>query len=248
MTVSLHPLTRADGSATYTYGPTNTTIICGVNFPVEAPARSSLPEECHIEVNVRPHSGVGQVKERHLECLVAQTLRSVVLVEDYPRMMLQVTLQIMSQGRDEEATAGGQGESYVPVLAALVNAAVAGCLDAGVGMRATVLATTVAVMKGTKELGANPSVKEIRGASSLHVLGFSSVGELVLVESDGWSNFEEWQAVEELARRTCLASAGETGDLKMQDGEAEEVGTSVLNALRSAVEAKVAADNRWMER
>ena len=247
MTVSLHPLTRADGSATYTHAPTNTTILCGVNFPVEAPARSSLPEECYIEVNVRPHSGVGQVKERHLESLVANTLRSVALVEDYPRMMLQVTLQIMSQGGDEEATAGGQGESYVPVLAALVNAAVAGCLDAGVGMRATVLATTVAVMKGTKELETNPSVKEIRGASSLHVLGFSSMGELVLVESEGRFNFEEWQAVEELARRACLANVGNTCDLKMQDGEVEERGTSVLNELRSAVEAKVAADNRWME-
>src|SRR4051794_15151087 len=140
ISVALHPLNRADGSATYTHAPTNTTILCGINFPVEAPVRSSLPEECYIEVNVRPHNGVGQVKERHLECLVADTLRSVVLLEKYPRMMLQVTLQMVSQGRDEQATGGGcsgggQGESYLPVLAGVVNAAVAGCFGGGGGER-----------------------------------------------------------------------------------------------------------------
>ena len=247
MTISLHPLTRADGSASYTHAPTSITILCGVNFPVEAPARSSLPEECYIEVNVRPHNGVGQVKERHLEGLVADTLRSVVLLEDYPRMMLQVTLQIMSQGRDEEATSGGQGESYVSILAGLVNAALAGCLDAGVGMRATVVATTVAVMKGGGELKTDPSLRDIKGARSLHVVGFSSVGELVLVESEGRFTFAEWEDVEELGRRTCLGSIGESGNRKVQDGEAEETEKSVLDKLRSAVEAKVTADNRWRQ-
>jgi exosome complex component RRP46 len=243
ISITLHPLTRADGSATYTHAPTNTTILCGVNFPVEAPARSSLPEECYVEVNVRPHNGVGQVKERHLEYLVADTLRSVVLLENYPRMMLQVTLQVVSRGRDEQAT-GGQGESYLPVLAGLVNAAVASCLDAGVGMRATAMATTVAVMKGTTEVRVDPGVQDIKGARSLHVLGFSSVGDTVLVESEGSFTFEEWELVEELAQRTCLAGVRKSGDMMMQD---EEAGQSVLDVLRGAVETKVTAEERWRD-
>jgi exosome complex component RRP46 len=252
ISIALHPLTRADGSATYTHAPTNTTILCGVNFPVEAPARSSLPGECYVEVNVRPHNGVGQVKERHLEYLVADTLRSVVLLENYPRMMLQVTLQVVSQGRDEHATGsgsggGGQGESYLPVLAGLVNAAVAGCLDAAVGMRATAMATTVAVMKGTTEMRVDPGLKDIKGARSLHVFGFSSAGDTVLVESEGAFTFEEWETVEELARRACLASGSKNGDMKMQDGEIEEAGQSVLDVLRGAVEAKVMVEERWRE-
>jgi exosome complex component RRP46 len=246
ISIALHPLTRADGSATYTHAPTNTTILCGVNFPVEAPARSSLPEECYVEVNVRPHNGVGQVKERHLEYLVADTLRSVVLLENYPRMMLQVTLQVVSRGGDEQAT-GGQGESYLPVLAGLVNAAVAGCLDAGVGMRATAMATTVAVMKGTTEMRVDPGVQDIKGARSLHVLGFSSVGDTVLVESEGSFTFEEWEIVKELAQRVCLAGVSKSGDTKMQDGEIEEAGQSVLDVLRGAVEAKVMAEERWRD-
>jgi exosome complex component RRP46 len=244
----LHPLARADGSATYTHAPTNTTILCGVNFPVEAPARSSLPEECYVEVNVRPHNGVGQVKERHLECLVADTLKSVVLLETYPRMMLQVTLQVMSQGREEEAVGGGgggQGESYLPALAGLVNAAVAACLDAGVEMRCSVVATTVAVMKGKGELKADPSVKDFSRMTSLHVFGFSSVGELVLVESEGSFTFEEWERLEALARTACLGGVGESGDVKMSDGDDNEAGKSLLDIVRGSVEARVVADERW---
>jgi exosome complex component RRP46 len=239
MTVSLalHPLTRADGSATYKHTATNTTILCGVNFPVEAPARSLVPGECYIEVNVWPHTGVGQVKERHLECLVADTLRSVVLLEMYPRMMLQVTLQVMSHGRDEEITgSGGQG---------LGNAAVAGCLDAGVGMRGSVVATTVAVMKVTGELRIDPSVKDVKRAKSLHVLGFSSVGELELMESEGIFSFEEWENVESLARAACLGGVAETGDTNMQDGEVEAAGKNVMDVLRGAVEVRAMADERW---
>src|SRR5947207_14302297 len=172
----LHPLRRADGSATYTHAATKTTILCGVNFPTEAPARSSLPEECCVEVNVRAHNGVGQVKERHLEWLVADALRSVVLLETYPRMMLQVTLQLVSQARDEQAVSGGgggQGESYLPALAGLVNAAVAGCLDAGVGMRCSVVATTVAVMAGGGGLRVDRGAKALHQATRLPVVGLA---------------------------------------------------------------------------
>ena len=173
-----------------------------------------------------------------------------MLLEDYPRMMLQITLQVMSLGRDEErgpGGGGGQGESYLPVLAGLVNAAVAGCLDAAVGMRGIVVATTVAVMKGSGELKTEPGLKDVKGASSLHVLGFNTVGELVLVESEGRFSFEEWEGVEELARRTCLTGVGEKGDVKMQDAEVEKAGKSLQDIMRGAVEAKVMANERWRE-
>lgn len=247
--LALQPLTRADGSATYTQLSTSTTILCGVNFPVEAPPRSLLPEECHVEVNVRPHNGVGQVKERHLECLVADTLRSMVLLEMYPRMMLQVTLQVMRQGLDEESvgggSAGGQGESYLPILPGLVNAAVAGCLDAAVEMRRLVVATMVAVMKGNGEVRVEPSPKDILRARSLHVLGFTSRGEVVLVESEGSFTLEEWENVEALARVACLGGGGGSDDVKMQDSEVDGAAKSLQEAFRDAVEARVMADERW---
>ena len=237
-TISLHPLTRADGSATYIHSSTNTTILCGVNFPVEAPARSSLPEECYIEVNVCPAAGVGQVKERHLETLVADTLRAVVLGEMYPRCILQVTLQVVSDG-----IKGGQGGSYLPVLAGLVNAAVAGCLDAGVGMRGTVGATLLVITRNN-EVKVGWSAAELKAARSMHVLAFSSAGELLLVESEGKFSFEEWEEVEGLGRRACVGNKpGKEGD--GVDMEVEGDTKATQDVLRAAVEMRVMADERW---
>jgi exosome complex component RRP46 len=97
----------------------------------------------------------------------------------------------------------------------------------------------------TGEMRIDPGAKDVKTARSLHVLGFSSVGELVLVESEGIFNFEEWENVEALARAACLSGVGEIGDIKMQDGEVEAAGKSLLDVLRGAVEARVVADERW---
>ncbi len=237
-TITLHPLTRPDGSATYIHAPTNTTILCGVNFPIEAPARFSLPEECYIEVNIRPAAGVGQVRERHLETLVADTLRAVILGEMYPRCMLQLTLQVISDGAK-----GGQGESYLPLLAGLVNAAVSGCLDAGVGMRGTVGAVTLVVTRNDEAKVAE-SAAELKAARSMHVLAFNSERELVLVESEGRCSLEEWEEVEELGRRTCLGKRPGRGSDDV-DMEVEGDTKAMQDVLRAAVETRVMADERW---
>lgn len=57
--VSLNPLHRADGSATYSFN--GFTIICGVNGPIEVQRRDELPEEAVIDVIVRPATGVGGI-------------------------------------------------------------------------------------------------------------------------------------------------------------------------------------------
>lgn len=99
---SLHPLDRADGSATYS-SPSGYSILAAVNGPVEVQRRDELPEEAHIEVNVRPHEGVGQVKERHLEMIISNTLRDVLLVHMFPRQMVQLTLQVLKAPIDDSA-------------------------------------------------------------------------------------------------------------------------------------------------
>lgn len=55
--VTLDPLARADGSASYFSN--GYTIICGINGPIEVTRRDELPEEAAIDVNIRPSSGVG---------------------------------------------------------------------------------------------------------------------------------------------------------------------------------------------
>lgn len=112
--VILSHLHRADGSATFSQN--GYTVIGAVNGPVEVLRRDELPEEAAIEVLVRPAAGVGgnikllrprkslQVpvltnfvlgtRERHLESILQSTLRQIILVHNFPRTLIQVTLQI----------------------------------------------------------------------------------------------------------------------------------------------------------
>jgi len=112
----LHTLANADGSATYIAPNRSYQIVAGVNYPVEVPYRSDeIPESTYIEVNLRPHNGVGMVKERHVEELVKRTLETIILGEETPRAMLQITLQVVSVAADESLPGGvkdgGQGET-----------------------------------------------------------------------------------------------------------------------------------------
>lgn len=110
--VILSHLHRADGSATFSQN--GYTVIGAVNGPIEVLRRDELPEEAAIEVLVRPAAGVGgkllrqrksfQVpvltkfvlgtRERHLESILQSTLRQIILVHNFPRTLIQVTLQI----------------------------------------------------------------------------------------------------------------------------------------------------------
>ena len=55
--VTLTPLTRADGSASFSSH--GYSVIGAVNGPVEVQRRDELPEEAAVDVVVRPAAGVG---------------------------------------------------------------------------------------------------------------------------------------------------------------------------------------------
>ena len=112
--ITLSPLHRADGSATFTSN--GYSVIAAVSGPIEVQRRDELPEEAAIDVAIRPAAGVGGkdrchsnhdpssmlltyligVRERHLESILQSTLRHVILVSAHPRTLIQVTLQIVS--------------------------------------------------------------------------------------------------------------------------------------------------------
>ena len=99
---TLHPLNRANGSATYN-SPNGYTVLAAVNGPLEVPRREELLQEAFIEVHVRPTDGPGGVKERLLETIITKTLHDVVLVECFPRQMIQLTLQILRVPLDDKS-------------------------------------------------------------------------------------------------------------------------------------------------
>ena len=49
----------------------------------------------------------------------------------------------------------------------------------------------------------DPSLEEIDAAASLHVLGFSSHGDLLIAESEGSFNIATWEQVNDIAGTAC---------------------------------------------
>jgi exosome complex component RRP46 len=117
------PLHRADGSATYSAN--GYTVLASVNGPIEVQRRDELAEEAAVEVHVRPASGVGGMltyppnqaisrmrrwnegeadfmnfylgtRERYLESILHSTLTRVILTHQFPRTLIQLTIQILS--------------------------------------------------------------------------------------------------------------------------------------------------------
>ena len=91
----LHPLHRSTGSAHYVSEAFAQEILCAVNAPVDVQRRDELPQETYVDVHVRPSSGVGLVRERHLEGIIQSLVRDIVLGRLWPRTAVQITLQIL---------------------------------------------------------------------------------------------------------------------------------------------------------
>lgn len=123
---TLSILHRADGSATFSQN--GYSVIGAVNGPIEILRRDELPEEAAVDVIVRPAAGVGGTaslywsrisilpaietdaalgtRERHLESILQSTLRQIILIQNFPRTLIQVTLQIT--GSPENETIGSK--------------------------------------------------------------------------------------------------------------------------------------------
>ncbi|KAI9830893.1 MAG: exosome non-catalytic core subunit rrp46 [Phylliscum demangeonii] len=256
-TTTLSPLHRADGSATYKHPPARpTTIITGaVNGPVEILRRDELVHEAAIEVSIRPATGVGGVRERHLESLVQTTLRAVVLVQQFPRMLIQVVLQVVKQPRE-----GGRESSTGGLYSTLA------LLSAGIPLRGAFTSTLVAVFHrrndndNESEYVSDPDPARLVHASSVHVFALTLRGEMLLCESEGGgSGWEEWEGALDCARRRAGCGVDEETDVEMEMGTETKTKTrvgggveggregepSLESALRKTVREMVDADQSW---
>ena len=106
------------------------------------------------------------------------------------------------------------------------------------------LTATLVAVDSNGALVMEPSVKQINLASSIHVLAFSSHGDLLVVESEGEFTLGEWDKVHQNARLICYGEErDESGseDVNMKVDDVSELGT----VLKDAVERKVAKEQRW---
>ncbi|ORY66386.1 uncharacterized protein BCR38DRAFT_339587 [Pseudomassariella vexata] len=249
MTVNTEPqallshLPCADGSATFSFA--GYTIVGAVNGPIEVQRRDELPEEAVIDVVVRPAAGVGGARERHLESLLQSTLRQIILVDNFPRTLIQITLQVTVAPENEYLnTKLIQASSNLPILPALIQTSLLSLLSAAIPLTATLTSTAFAVLseEGNRRIVIDPTARDVEQAESLHVFAFTSHGELLLAESEGNFTMDAWDQVVTMAQSQCCPMRFENVDMMGDDAEA---GADLTRFTRSIVEAKIASDLYW---
>ncbi|KAI1128404.1 hypothetical protein F5Y10DRAFT_176367 [Nemania abortiva] len=252
MTVTTEPeallshLHKADGSATYSYA--GYTVIGAVNGPIEAQKRDELPEEAIIDVVVRPAAGVGGTRERHLESLLQSTLRQIILVNNFPRTLIQITLQVTVTPENEYINGKlVQASVNLPVVPALLQTAILSLLSASIPLTATLTSTSLAIISeaGQRRTINNPTARQVEQSQSFHVLAFTSQNELILAESEGAFTMKEWDDVYNAAQRQCCTTAiVDDTDTLMDEGLPADT-PDLKRFIRSTVEQKTAADLYW---
>ncbi|KAI4245642.1 MAG: hypothetical protein L6R40_002443 [Gallowayella cf. fulva] len=244
-TVNLSLLGRADGSASYTSN--GSSVLATVNGPVEVQRRDEIPEEAAIDVVLRPAIAVGGVRERHLESIIEKTLRQVILVSAHPRTLIQITLQVTAT-QAESATSTGfhQSASNLPLLPALLQSSILALLSTSLPLTVTLTSTLIAVSR-SGELVAEPSAKALKEAASLHVLGFSSHGELLVAESEGTFDIDTWDQVYVKAEQVCRGSSTR-GEKQSDESNMDLSKPNCLeDSLRNVMEEKAAREQRWKD-
>ncbi|KAI9842896.1 MAG: exosome non-catalytic core subunit rrp46 [Sclerophora amabilis] len=243
MSASLSHLNRADGSVTFSHN--GYTVLGAVNGPIEAQRRDELPQEAAVDVIVRPASGVGGLRERSLESIVTSTLRHVVLTQNHPRTLIQVTLQITTTPENDSASSQlAQGNSNLPILPCLLQASVFALLSASIPL-STTFTSTILVADPTGKVIMSPSAHDLDQATSRHVLAFSPKGDLLVAESEGNFSLGTWEDVFDCGRAICCAPKGPGADdddgMKMDTGDEE----TMEGVLRRVMEEQTARDQRW---
>ncbi|KAI6711793.1 hypothetical protein JHW43_005669 [Diplocarpon mali] len=88
----------------------------------------------------------------------------------------------------------------------------------------------------------NPTPLESQSAASIHVLAFSSHGELLVAESEGSFTLKDWQAVFDAGKKICCDELKPGEDQAMDDGEQDR---SLMMFVQSTLEDKVKTDLQW---
>lgn len=106
------------------------------------------------------------------------------------------------------------------------------------------LTATIVAVDLNDILVVDPSMQQIKLSSSIHVLAFSSHGDLLVVESEGDFTIDIWDEVYQKAKSICHGEEGDESD--SEDVSMESDGVSKLeDMLKDAVEKTVSMEQRW---
>lgn len=92
----------------------------------------------------------------------------------------------------------------------------------------------------------NPSLAQFQSATSVHVLGFTSRGELLVAESEGSFTMEDWDEVFETGKALCCGGEDAIDDEAMGGVALDEKGDMSM-FVKSVLEHKIEKDLHWKD-
>jgi exosome complex component RRP46 len=94
-----------------------------------------------------------------------------------------------------------------------------------------------------KRILRNPTLIQSQCANSLHVLAFTSHGDLLVAESEGSFTISDWDDIYEAGKAICCNDSKQADDHEMMG----ERGGGMQMFVKSGLRSKIAADLHWKE-
>ena len=132
---------------------------------------------------------------------------------------------------------------YLALLPALLHASLLALLSAAVPLSMTFSSALLGVA-ASGNIIQDPSPEVAQALASLHVLAFSSKGQLLLNESHGRFDFETWESVRERAASICRGKPVPSGDGDIAMDDKPE-GARMDGFVREMVEDRLHHDHAW---
>ena len=119
-------------------------------------------------------------------------------------------------------------------------------LSTAIPLTMTLTATLVAVNPDAT-LTTKPSVQQVKLASSVHVLAFSSHGVLLVAESEGDFTIDTWEEAYQKAKLHCHGENEEENESEDVSMTSDDV-FKLESVLKDVVERKIAEERKWKDR
>lgn len=108
-----------------------------------------------------------------------------------------------------------------------------------------IVTSTLIAIDAFGKLTIDPSMKEVQLASSIHVVAYSSQGDLLVIESEGSFSTDILEQVLETASQVCRGQSSE--GIKNVNVHMEEGAMSLEDSVKMLVQRKIAKEQEWME-
>ena len=181
-------LTNLDGSCEYTTA--NSKVITGVSGPLEPKQRHRLPLQSAIEVFIKPSHGVGpSTREVVMQDKLATALQSVIVTEKYPRELIQVNAQILSNPFDSFGSL--QNDPFNEIVSSMIdlnscfNSTFLSLIDANIALKSCYYSNLFTINDKNQVI----NITDVESLESLQSLNHKSIHILVFeIEENKISN------------------------------------------------------------